>query len=253
MALFAKPSGWLQTGRGLYKPPAVQHLKIGAPARILFVADLHLRPDHPEMADTVLDVCRDLAPELILLGGDLSEYDEGLTLFLEKLRKVFPDAPVYAVPGNNDDPLLDGDRARQKQLYEHFGAEYLLNEVRRTEINGSPIEIAGLEDAYTHTPDPTGLFSREGGVYRILMAHEPLSSCFCEEADLMLTGHTHGGQINVLGITCYFLIGYEKCFKYKLLAGSKKIGRTFVVVSRGIGYSKYPIRFGARSEVHCIE
>ena len=253
MALFAKPAGALRVGRLLNRPPKIICLRAGAPAKILFLTDLHLRRAHPENADTVLSCCACLKPEIVLLGGDESEYDEGLTLFLQKLTAAFPHAGIFAVPGNNDDALLDGDRARQKEVYASFGIDYLLNEVRRIEMPGGVIELAGLEDAYTHTPDVRGLFSDEADVYRIVLAHEPLKSSVSPRADLMLTGHTHGGQINVLGLTCYALVGYERSFKYACLAGEKRIGKTRLIVSRGFGYSKFPIRLGARSEVHYIE
>lgn len=253
MPIFAKPAGGLQLGRGLFKPPRVVRLSLGAPARILFITDLHLRHSHPEMADTTLDACAGLEPELILLGGDIAEYDEGLSLFLEKLRARFPHARICAVPGNNDDPRLEGDRDRQRELYARFGADYLLNEMRQVEIGDKKLEIAGLEDAYTHVPDPRGLFSEDENVYRVLLAHEPLESSVDPKADLMLCGHTHGGQINVLGVTCYLLLRYEGFLRFACLAGQKRIGKTRLLVSRGVGYSKFAIRFGARSEVHYIE
>lgn len=253
MPIFAKPAGGLQLGNRLFLPPRVVKLKLNTPARILFITDLHLRSGHPEMADTTLNACAQLSPQIILLGGDIAEYDEGLGLFLEKLRLRFPGALIYAVPGNNDDPRLEGDRERQRQLYARYGAEYLLNDCRKLELAGRRLEIAGLEDAYSHEPDPRGLFSGEGDVYRILLAHEPLKTNLHPEADLMLCGHTHGGQINVLGITCYLLLRYEGWFQFASLAGQKQIGKTRLIVSRGIGYSKFPVRFGARSELHYIE
>ena len=252
MALFAWPAGGLQVGKGLYREPALVRLSLGAPAKILFIADLHLRPSHPEMVDTTLGACAGLKPDLVLLGGDLAEYDEGLEIALKKISAAFPGARFFAVPGNNDDNRLGSDRDRQKQIYEKYGMAYLLNEVRRIELNGRKIEIAGLEDAYTHEPDPRGLLSDDPESYKILLAHEPLKNCVDPKADLMLSGHTHGGQINVLGMTCYLLY-YEGYFCFANLAGLKKIGKTSLLVTRGIGWSKYPIRFGARSEIHYIE
>ena len=252
MALFVKPAGGLQAGNGLYRMPRLVRLKLNTPVRMLFITDLHLRPSHPEMADKALEACKGLKPELVLLGGDLAEYDEGLEISLKVISAAFPGARFFAVPGNNDDCRLDGDRERQKQLFGQYGMEYLLNEAKRFEMNGRSIEVAGLEDAYSHKPDKSGLLTDDSGSYRILLAHEPLKDCIDPRADLILTGHTHGGQINVLGITCY-LIRYESFFRFEHLAGEKRIGKTLLLVSRGIGWSKYPIRFGARSEIHYIE
>ncbi len=252
MALFARPSGGWQTGKGLYKAPKLVRVTLDLPASILFITDLHLRRQHPEMADTVLSACSFLTPDLVLLGGDLAEYDEGLSVVLQKTAAAFPRAHIFAVPGNNDDHRLDRSREKQKHLYESYGINYLLNEARKFEIRNRKIEIVGLEDGYTHQPDPQCLFSGDADSYKILLAHEPLESSLDPNADLMLSGHTHGGQINVLGLTCY-LMRYEAYFRFACLAGQKQIGKTHLLVSRGIGWSKYPIRFGARSEIHYIE
>ncbi len=252
MTLFAKPRGGVRFKRGLLKAPKLIRVNANSPAGILFITDLHLRPSHPEMADTVLGVCAGVKPDVVLLGGDLSEYNDGLGIFLQKLRQRFEGVPAFAVPGNNDSQILGGDRGAQRRVYRKYGVDYLLNEKRTLEINGKKVEIAGLEDAYLHKPDPSGLLSADKNSYKIILAHQPLKSSLVPQADLMLCGHTHGGQINVLGLTCYLLIGYERQYKYACLAGQKRVGDTLLLVSRGIGYSKYPLRVGARSEVHFI-
>ena len=259
MKRFARPSGLIRMGKALFRPPKLVEMRVGAPARILFIADVHLRKDHPEMAERVVSSCTKAAPDLILLGGDLAEYGEGLDVFLRALRGAFPLAPVCAVPGNNDDGILDGDRKAQAGVYAKYGAEYLCNEARRFTFCGRGVTVAGVEDAYTHTPSAEGLFFPEGSSeededkndYRILLSHAPHRFLLDAGADLMLCGHTHGGQINVLGLTCY-LLPYEARFDYALLSGCCRFGRTLLLVSRGVGYSKYPVRVGADSEIHLI-
>ena len=250
--LFARPRGGLQVGKGLRMIPKLRRESVGCPAKILFISDLHLRPEHPEMADTLIKVCTGTEPDLVCLGGDMAEYDEGLEICLQRLRQCFESVPILAVPGNNDDGRLGSDREAQAELYRKYGAEYLLNDSRLLTVRDRRIRVAGIEDAYTHEPDFGGLFPPEEDAFRVLLAHEPLGILKDCAADLCLCGHTHGGQINVLGLTCYLLLNYEKRFALLCLAGKKKIGRTTFLVSRGIGYSKYPIRFGARSEIHFV-
>ena len=237
--------------RAYDKPPRLERLLVGAPAPILFISDLHLRPENPGMAKRTAEACAGLKPALILLGGDMAEYDEGLETTLSELRKVFPSTPLCAVPGNNDDGLFEGDRAAQAAVYAAYDAEYLLNAARRFTLAGRAVELAGVDDAYSHTADATGLFSSDPDAYRILLSHEPLRSLLDAGPDLMLCGHTHGGQLNLLGATCY-LIGYERSYGYALLSGRKRFGKTLLLVSRGIGYSKWPLRVGAQSEIHYI-
>ena len=256
MKRFSSPSGFIQIGKSLLRPPKLVEMRVGAPARILFICDVHLRPSHPEMAETVIGSCLDSRPDLILLGGDLAEYDEGLEIFLKKMRAAFPLTPACAVPGNNDDGIFGGDRQAQTEVYDRYGVDYLLNGVRRFTFVGRSVTVAGVEDAYTHTPSVEGLFPEEGSFadaddYRILLSHAPHRFLLEAGADLMLCGHTHGGQINVLGLTCY-LLPYESRFDYALLSGSRRFGRTLLAVGRGVGWSKYPVRVGARSEIHLI-
>ena len=250
MARFAKPRGGLQIGKGLLRPPKLRHVDAGAPCGILFITDLHLRPGGECMVDYTLNACRDVKPDIVLLGGDMAEYDEGLELFLSRLRERFPASHILAVPGNNDDAVMDGDRDAQMRVYQKYGAHYLLNALYTTQISGRQIEIAGLEDAYKHEPKPD-LFTCGEGAYRILLAHEPIKQNINRDADLLLFGHTHGGQINVLGATCY-LLHYENMFVFEHIADTKRVGKSLLLVSRGIGYSKLPIRLGAAGEIHYI-
>ena len=240
-------------GKGVNMTPRLRTLHVGAPARILFISDLHLRRQSPEMTQKTLSVCKNTRPDIVILGGDMAEYDEGLVSALDAFAEAFKGAKLFAVPGNNDDELFEGDRARQKQIYRERGVDYLLNEVRRISVGEAQIEIAGCEDAYSHTPAPNGLFSYEKGVYRVLVCHEPLKCLEGHGSNLLLSGHTHGGQINILGVTCYTLLPYEKRLKYICLAGKHIKNGCVTLVSRGIGYSKFPVRIGADSEILLIE
>lgn len=247
---FAAPRGGIKFGNRLYTRPKLRLTDAKAPARILFVSDLHLRPSHSEMARICYEAAVDAKPDIICLGGDMAEYDEGLEIAMKELRRCFPKQPVFAVPGNNDDLRFDGDRQVQAGLYAEYECEYLLNEARIVETPKQKLCIVGTEDGYSHEPDITGLIDR--GCYSVLLTHAPHRSLLKEQPDLLLSGHTHGGQINVLGFTCYGFLRYEPRFDFALLAGAKSIGRTLAVVSRGIGWSKYPLRVGADPEIHLI-
>ncbi len=247
---FATPKGGIRFRKRLYVRPKLRLTEAKAPLRILFVSDLHLRPSHSEMARICFEAAADSKPDIICLGGDMAEYDEGLKIALEELRRAFPKQPVFAVPGNNDDLRLDGDRQAQAELYAEYGCEYLLNEARFVETPKQRVCIVGTEDGYSHEPDVSGLIDR--GCYSVLLAHAPHRTLLAEQPDLLLSGHTHGGQINVLGFTCYGFLRYEPRFEFALLAGTKTFGRTLAVVSRGIGWSKYPVRVGADPEIYLI-
>ena len=249
MRRLARPAGGISWGKGLLKPPYKEEINAGAPCRILFLTDLHLRRSAPEMMDAVAEAIADTRPDLILTGGDLAEYGDGLAIVYEKLASLFPGTPVFSVPGNNDDSAMDGDRSAQRELIERFGGRYLTNETAVITVRGIKIELRGVEDAYTHTPEAAHFTEKDA--YHILLSHAPHRFLMESQPDLMLCGHTHGGQWNLLGCTAY-TVGYESKFDYKLLAGHKRFGKTLLVVSRGVGYSKFPLRAFSRSEVQII-
>lgn len=253
MHLLAKPAGGLYVGKRLLDPPRVSGLSAGSPVRIAFASDFHIRKNGLAHAETICAALAEIKPELLLLGGDYAECDEGAVRFFQALRRALPGVPAFAVFGNNDDARFDRDRSKLISLMRENGVCPLVNECRKTEIGGHPLEIAGTDDAYKHNPDARGLFSEAKGVYRVLLSHEPLA-LLTEQAcpDLILSGHTHGGQINVLGLTCYTLIRYESWLTFSHISGVKRVGNTTFLVSNGIGVSKYPIRFGARPEIHLI-
>lgn len=254
MHFFTRPSGGLYLGKRLLNPPRVVRVHAGAPGRIVFVTDPHIRRNSLSMADTVARTVCGLHPELVLLGGDYGEFDGGATAFFERLGASLKGIPMFGVPGNNDDARFDGNRETLFALMRRNGVTPLVNQSARLTLNGRTVEIAGADDVYLHEPSAKGLFSRDGRAYRILLSHAPLKSLLDDASpDLMLSGHTHGGQINVCGLTCYALLRYEHWLEFTHIAGEKRVGNTLCVVSRGIGTSKYPIRFGARAEIHLID
>lgn len=242
-------------GASLLKPPFVQELAIGLPVKTLFASDIHIRKNTWKSAENILNAMKTLAPELILLGGDYAEDDIGFVRFFEALSQVKPRYGIFAVEGNNDYTRFKGDRDRVKREMEKAGVRLLRDECACIQTEKGAIEILGARCAYFEETRPKGLFSQNENAYRILLAHEPLKSTLFQtdgKADLMLSGHTHGGQVNVLGFTCYELLQYEPTLHYTHIAGLKKVGNTRVLVSRGIGTSKFAIRFGARPEIHLL-
>lgn len=242
-------------GASLLKPPFVQRLEMALPVKTLFVSDIHIRKNTWQAAESVLSYMKTLAPEMVLLGGDYAEYDGGFERFFEEISEIKPKYGIFAVEGNNDYPRFKYDHDRVKTEMEKAGVRLLRDECACVRTEKGEIEIVGARCAYFEETKPQGLFSEKDGVYRILLAHEPLKSTLEKaggKVNLMLSGHTHGGQVNVLGFTCYEILQYEPTLHYTHIAGLKKVGNTDVLVSRGIGTSKFSVRFGARPEIHLI-
>ena len=208
---------------------------------LLFASDFHLRPRmDPEPIASQMAACR---ADMILLGGDYADRkDQALRLF-DALRPLRAPLGVYAVAGNNDVEAF-GDLSALRAAVERFDGRLLVNEGVSIPLDGGTLRIAGVDEYRYGAPSFDGLFP-EPDDYRILLSHYPILPKG-EPPDLMLAGHTHGGQFNFLGLTP-FAIGFERIGSQR---GARRFRQTMLVVSKGIGASRIPLRIGVRAEIH---
>jgi len=238
---------------------AVKKEVIFAPAflhgmKVLFASDFHMRPEmNPCAIAEQIAACK---ADLILFGGDFAdECAQALRLF-DAFKGLRAPLGIFSARGNNDTEAF-GDVSSMKRALNSFGAELLVNRSIALDLPGGRLTIGGA-DEYRHSrPNCAAALSGDSG-YRILLSHYPiLPDPSLPQPDLLLSGHTHGGQFNFLGITPY-AIGFERSFDKKHLAparvsGTETIGPTTLLVSKGIGMSRIPLRVGVRSEIHLIE
>lgn len=235
---------------GVFPKPELIELSIPAPdfmqgLRVLFVSDVHLR--RGVQADRLDGLIRQIAgvqADLILLGGDYAEGSDQCRRFFRAFEGVSCPLGCYAVAGNNDFSSI-GDL---EGIMGGAGVTLLKNDVRTLTLPGGRLLIGGCEDHYRGKPRTDHLFAGEDG-YRILLSHFPVRpDCRC---DLMLSGHTHAGQCNFLGITPYS-VGFE--FKYRLMAvrGLHRIGDMRLLIGNGIGVSRFPFRLGATPQIYLL-
>jgi predicted MPP superfamily phosphohydrolase len=135
---------------------------------------------------------------------------------------------------------------------EAIGVRSLVNASTRVPVDGGEIWLAGIDDEMESRPDLAKAF--EGippGVPLILLAHNPdiWMQCGVDRVDLVLSGHTHGGQIQLPVIGAIHTQGTH--LSRKAPAGWFERGRSKMFVSRGLGES-IPLRFGARPQVALI-
>ena len=235
----------------------VSPLRLEAPAfldglRAVYVADVHLRRSIPDAwLESLLRQIAALAPDLLLLGGDYGEApDQQERFFAAVGSQARPRLGSFGVPGNNDReqyPDLDGLRA----VMARGGVRLLLNEHVLLPVNGQLLAIAGIDEEKHGEPQSLRALSGcDRASYRLLLAHMPLWPEI--RADLILSGHTHGGQLNFLGLTP-FSIGFEAIGRYPLVKGVAERDGATLLVSRGLGYSRLPLRVGAYPEIHVID
>jgi uncharacterized protein len=179
-------------------------------------------------------------PDLIVLGGDYvthqdRRYMEGCAALLASLR-----APhgVFGVLGNHDDEV-DMPRELRRR-----GVE-MLNDARTSvTIHGEALDLIGVR-FWTRQPSDIARLLRPGAAASVLLAHDPrrLTQAAALNIPLMLSGHTHGGQILIPGL------GAVAARKFPVTEGMTRRDHTTAFVSRGIGTVYVPCRINCPPEV----
>ena len=237
---------------GLFPVPRLERVEIdGAPAwlrgvRALFVCDVHLRRGVSDARlDALIDQIASANADMLLLGGDYAESPEDCRRFFRALRRASFPLGAFAVPGNNDAESA----AHFREIAANAGVALLKNECRRVGLPGGTLEIGGCDEHKYGEPRTANLFSGDDA-YRILLSHYPAPpDCECE---LMLSGHTHAGQLNLFGLTPYSL-GIEREFRLMAVRGLNRIGDMRLFVGNGIGVSRFPLRIGAEARISLLE
>lgn len=199
------------------------------------------------------------SPDLIVITGDfivdfLIAEDEYLTA----LRELVKIAPTVAIAGNHDGGYWAMQRGGYKSTNEistflaKAGVTYLENSKVSLKLQNRAIEVYGAGDlwaGYCKQPSPTDSFANPNS-YKILLTHNPDSKYRFEGLhwNLMLSGHTHGGQIVIPLIGAPFVPIKNK----RLTRGLFLENGRAVVVSAGIG-SLHSIRFNSRPEIVFIK
>ncbi|NDC53354.1 MAG: metallophosphoesterase [Planctomycetia bacterium] len=216
--------------------------------RLLQVSDLHLR--HIGRLETrLLDGLHGSRADLLLLTGDM--IDRRLDLGrLETFLHELPSAPRrFAILGNWEH--WSGVPPEELgRIYERHGVELLVNRSVEIEVAGARLRITGLDDLRGGTPDASAaLLGAEPCPNHLLLAHCPLARDVvplpeAHPADLLLAGHTHGGQVAPWGVALALPEGSGR-----YVAGWYRDAGPPMYVSRGIGTSLVPVRLGATPEL----
>jgi predicted MPP superfamily phosphohydrolase len=217
--------------------------------RIVQLSDVHHGPfSSREQIERAIETANRLQPDIIALTGDYISkerlYAAPCAEMLGKLKARFG---VYAVLGNHDHwvdaPLLT-------DLFRAEGITVLINEGMRFEQNGETFWIAGVDDSMVGLEDISlALAGAREDEMKLLLAHNPivLRRAVRASVDLVLSGHTHGGQVAIRG---------ERSSarpRKRALQGLWRQGNTQIYVNRGLGTVVLPIRYGCPPEISLLE
>jgi uncharacterized protein len=216
-------------------PDALAGLRIG------LLTDLH-RSDSVshEMIDRAVRLVMADAPDLIILGGDYVTWGDRrfMTPAADALAPLSAQHGVFAVLGNHDD-----DRDMPAALLSK-GFAVLRDSRTRLVVKGESLDLAGLR-YWTRRVGDVAHVLRGASPTVILLAHTPmrLAEAAALGVPLVLSGHTHGGQIVLPGL------GAVAAREFPVVAGTGQRESTTIFVSRGVGTVYVPIRLNCPPEV----
>ncbi len=207
--------------------------------RLVHFTDVHHKGDR-DYLQKVVDTINGLEPDVVCFTGDLIEESEHLAEALELLSTI--KAPLVGVPGNHD-YWAKVDFHQFAPPFRKTGGAFLMD--KDFELEGKNLRFIGL----TGGADP-GL-EPKSGMKNILLTHYPahITEMGGRRFDLVLAGHSHGGQIRIPFLGALLLPG--RVGKYDLGYFDTRWGPLYV--GCGIGYFYLKVRFNCRPEVTLIE
>ena len=224
--------------------------------RVLFATDMHVLPRTTRAElDGLVDLMAGTQPDLLLLGGDYSDSASDCVRFFEALAGHSFPLGCFGVIGNNDAEAWEGNLRELRRIMSRAGCKLLVNQAVEIPCHGGTLCVGGIDEYRYGHPTAKSLWRgrASGERYRILLSHYPVLTE--DQPDLMLCGHTHGGQFNLLGLTPY-VIGFERLTKphrpTMAISGLHDLGDMKLLVSKGIGASRLQLRVGVRPEINLL-
>lgn len=251
--------------------PRLKGLRKGT--RVLFLSDLHNRI-YGSHNERLLQTIREEKPDLILIGGDMlvGKPNEPFDTALEFVSQLPSICPVYYANGNHEGRMKEdtdkyGDAYTDyRKALEKCGVIFLENAIEYLNLNGQQLAVCGLEfPVYTykkfhrshiekkdvadhlshfHTSNDMAAESpgKVPGQYTILLAHNPayMDAYLDWGADLILSGHLHGGLVRIPGLGG--IVTPQGFFFPKYSGEMTRVGEQTVIVSRGLGSHTLNIR-----------
>ena len=262
---FFRPGRWatrvfdlvgLQSGRPVHvdEHQLIVSRPSGArPLRVAFASDFHAGATTAErVLESACAQLEALEPDVLLLGGDfVSVRADDIHALAPLLARVKAPFGKFGVFGNHD---LRANRPVIAEAMAGAGVRMLVNEVVQLAAPHGDVSIIGFDDPIRGAPRGELLDAVDG--VRIILMHAPdgLLAAGDRRFDLAVAGHTHGGQIVLPG-------GVMPYLPHGALSRTYPVGEYLLepddsrtlIVTRGVGCSTVPVRFGCASEVHLIE
>ena len=213
--------------------------------RIVQLSDIHVGNLTPAShIRAAIDVANAAAPDLIVMTGDYVCWRRHEVELAREQLAGLQASRVLAVLGNHD-YFVWGSGV--KAALEHSGYEVLRNEITIADVRGAPLALVGVDDPVTRHDDIEASFKgAPAGVTRVVLCHAPDRgpAIAARGAQLMLSGHTHGGQMYVKGITDRLMRKVGLHYRRGMFDVGEGDAKTRLYVTPGVGFSGVTRRFG---------
>ncbi|SFH20823.1 metallophosphoesterase [Pedobacter insulae] len=218
--------------------------------RVVQISDMHLQSLNYQLTQLTKKL-NTLKPDLILITGDAIDKATNIPVLNDFLKLIDHEIKKVAILGNWE-YWGQVDLTELTKIYKVNNCELLINQTAQYTFRNKTISITGIDDFLGGNADiHTAVGNYQASDHHIILNHCPQ---YCNQistqidknipVDFILAGHTHGGQINLFGYAPFLPQGSGNYVKGWYNEGIHK-----VYVSKGIGTSILPIRFGARAEI----
>lgn len=218
----------------------------GKSIRIVLISDLHSHK-HGKNQSKIIDKIKSQNPDIIALAGDIADDKvpiEGSKIFLEKIKNI---APIYYVTGNHE--IWSEDVDNIKETFKSYGVNVMENNYEELTVNGAKIIIAGVDDpqirrlkrseyGWNEEVYNSFLDLTESPQFKILLSHRPEKVDLYNNLpfDMVLSGHSHGGQVRIPFILNGLLAPNQGFFP-KYAGGMYELDNFTLIVSRGVSFN----------------
>ncbi|HZE70290.1 MAG TPA: metallophosphoesterase [Pyrinomonadaceae bacterium] len=218
--------------------------------RVVQISDVHHSAfTSREQIARAVETANRLRPDVVALTGDYISHDRQYAApCAELLGRLQARYGVYAVLGNHDHWT---DAALITDLFRAEGITVLINQGIRFEHRNAAFWLAGVDDTMVGLEDLSlALAGSRDDEMKLLLAHNPIILRRAARAgvDLVLSGHTHGGQVTLRSER-----NASGKQRRRLLRGLGHQGETQIYVTRGVGTVILPVRYGCPPEVSLLE
>ncbi len=217
--------------------------------RILHISDLH--GNHKDKLN--LDIWKTISElefDIVAITGDviIRRFGE-IEPHLKHIELLARRVPVFFVDGNHDEPCYRELKAR----LEDIGVLVFENEKKTVDVDGfGELSVIGLRDYYYLKKRKfvgVDRLVKQNQGFNLLLSHQPqiIDRIGHMRIGLILSGHTHGGQVRLPFLPTLYAPAQGLFPKYS--DGLMRIGRNILYISKGIGTTYFPIRLFNRPEI----